>query len=86
MDSRGNLYVAGQSDMGLTKALAEELIRVEREQLDAMLEREEAVELTKKQLREMARTDKRLRANKLRNLPCPCGSGKKFKKCCGRGF
>jgi len=20
-----------------------------------------------------------------RNDPCPCGSGKKFKKCCGRG-
>src|SRR5207237_6810776 len=20
-----------------------------------------------------------------RNEPCPCGSGKKFKKCCGRG-
>ncbi|TAM83683.1 MAG: hypothetical protein EPN47_04920 [Acidobacteria bacterium] len=21
-----------------------------------------------------------------RNQPCPCGSGKKFKKCCGRSF
>ncbi len=21
-----------------------------------------------------------------RNDPCPCGSGKKFKKCCGRGL
>lgn len=21
-----------------------------------------------------------------RNDPCPCGSGKKFKKCCGRGI
>jgi len=20
-----------------------------------------------------------------RNDPCPCGSGKKYKKCCGRG-
>ncbi|MED5581835.1 MAG: SEC-C metal-binding domain-containing protein [Pseudomonadota bacterium] len=20
-----------------------------------------------------------------RNDPCPCGNGKKFKKCCGRG-
>ncbi|HWR56460.1 MAG TPA: SEC-C metal-binding domain-containing protein [Negativicutes bacterium] len=20
-----------------------------------------------------------------RNAPCPCGSGKKYKKCCGRG-
>jgi SEC-C motif-containing protein len=28
-----------------------------------------------------------LSANKKagRNDPCPCGSGKKFKKCCGRG-
>lgn len=22
-------------------------------------------------------------SNKYRNLPCPCGSGLKFKKCCG---
>ncbi|MBR2938604.1 MAG: SEC-C domain-containing protein [Kiritimatiellae bacterium] len=21
-----------------------------------------------------------------RNDPCPCGSGKKYKKCCGRGL
>ena len=26
---------------------------------------------------------KRLRAKVGRNEPCPCGSGKKFKKCCG---
>jgi len=25
---------------------------------------------------------KQLNKNKLRNKPCPCGSGKKFKKCC----
>ena len=26
------------------------------------------------------------RAQKVgRNDPCPCGSGKKYKKCCGRG-
>lgn len=23
-------------------------------------------------------------ANRERNQPCPCGSGKKYKKCCGR--
>jgi hypothetical protein len=21
-----------------------------------------------------------------RNAPCPCGSGKKYKRCCGRGY
>jgi preprotein translocase subunit SecA len=23
--------------------------------------------------------------NRQRNQPCPCGSGRKFKQCCGRG-
>jgi preprotein translocase subunit SecA len=31
------------------------------------------------------RTPKRRETKKVgRNAPCPCGSGKKFKKCCGR--
>ena len=29
-------------------------------------------------------THKRLDSKTGRNDPCPCGSGKKFKKCCGR--
>jgi uncharacterized protein len=28
-------------------------------------------------------TSQRLRTKVGRNEPCPCGSGKKFKKCCG---
>jgi uncharacterized protein len=28
-------------------------------------------------------TAQRMRAKVGRNEPCPCGSGKKFKKCCG---
>lgn len=36
-----------------------------------------------KQRKERARQDAK-RANIGRNDPCPCGSGKKFKKCCGK--
>ena len=31
-----------------------------------------------------ANADQRRRGNVMRNEPCPCGSGKKFKKCCLR--
>jgi len=31
-----------------------------------------------------AKTFRRTEAKVGRNDPCPCGNGKKFKKCCGR--
>ena len=31
-------------------------------------------------------TPKRAAARVGRNDPCPCGSGKKYKKCCGKGL
>ncbi len=39
----------------------------------------------RKEVRERWRTDKQAVSEKIgRNDPCPCGSGKKYKKCCGR--
>lgn len=36
------------------------------------------------QIRDKWRSDKQAVSNKIeRNAPCPCGSGKKYKKCCG---
>lgn len=38
----------------------------------------------RKQIRDKWRDDKQAVSNKVgRNAPCPCGSGKKYKKCCG---
>lgn len=35
------------------------------------------------QSNEGSETKKPIKVEKGRNDPCPCGSGKKFKKCCG---
>lgn len=44
----------------------------------------ELFELTKREAPEKAETLLQKRTKVGRNDPCPCGSGKKFKKCCGR--
>lgn len=44
------------------------------------------VALTNKQLKEAKPLDKTGRKNYMRNQPCPCGSTKKFKKCCWRQY
>ena len=36
------------------------------------------------EIRRLARTPRRRTAKVGRNEPCPCGSGKKYKRCCGR--
>ena len=39
----------------------------------------------RREIRDQWRLDKQAVSNKVgRNEPCPCGSGKKYKKCCGR--
>ena len=39
----------------------------------------------RREIREKWRLDRQAVSNKVgRNDPCPCGSGKKYKKCCGR--
>ena len=41
-------------------------------------------EQQRKDIRDRWRKDKQAVSNKIgRNSPCPCGSGKKYKKCCG---
>jgi uncharacterized protein len=44
----------------------------------------EAQRLVEKHLRDNASTFRRSMPKVGRNDPCPCGSGKKFKQCCGR--
>lgn len=40
----------------------------------------------RRQIRDTWRLDKQAVSDKIgRNSPCPCGSGKKYKKCCGLG-
>ena len=40
----------------------------------------------RRDIRDKWRRDKQAVSTKIgRNLPCPCGSGKKYKKCCGAG-
>ena len=40
----------------------------------------------RREIRDQWRLDKQAVSNKVgRNEPCPCGSGKKYKKCCGTG-
>ena len=39
----------------------------------------------RREIRDKWRSDKQAVSNKIgRNSPCPCGSGKKYKKCCGK--
>ncbi|HFQ89466.1 MAG TPA: preprotein translocase subunit SecA [Desulfobulbus sp.] len=62
----------------------DELERMEEEQ---RLQRERELEMARQQSagEEENRKPVRRKAEKVgRNAPCPCGSGKKYKKCCGR--
>jgi hypothetical protein len=41
----------------------------------------------RRQIRDTWRSDKQAVSEKIgRNSPCPCGSGKKYKKCCGKNL
>ena len=44
------------------------------------------VELTDTETQELEHLSKPKRKNYMRNQPCVCGSGKKFKKCCWANF
>lgn len=50
------------------------------EQWDGILSRERRNEIT----REFRKSKMAVSSKVGRNNPCPCGSGKKYKKCCGR--
>lgn len=53
----------------------------ELEELEKKLGRK-LVPLKGSEAKEFEHLSKQARKNKMRNQPCPCGSGKKFKKCC----
>jgi len=40
------------------------------------------IELTEEEYSELKPLPRNVRKNTMRNKPCPCKSGKKFKKCC----
>lgn len=54
------------------------------EEWDALLSREKRDELYKSQKMSTTIVNKERKIG--RNEPCPCGSGKKYKKCCGAGI
>ena len=61
-----------------------EIREVNREELEQW-ESEEGrrmIPLNKKQVNTLEGMPPNRRKNSMRNQPCPCGSGKKFKKCC----
>lgn len=61
------------ADAGGLKKAMEKLSELEQRQL---------LELTEKQGQELAPLAPVQRKNNMRNKPCPCGSGHKFKRCC----
>ena len=48
--------------------------------------KDQLVALDNKEAEMLEKLDKRQRKNWMRNQPCPCGSGNKFKKCCWSKF
>lgn len=57
---------------------------LERELADATTNEDEMVEADFEEGETPARTPIRSEKKPKRNEPCPCGSGKKYKECCGR--
>lgn len=74
MDTRGNLY------RGITEAETAELEKMRTEINDK--HSNAWFMLSDGEYRELKPLTVIDRKNKFRNKPCPCGSGKKFKKCC----
>lgn len=53
-----------------------------REHLEAENEMQHFAPVEDGDVAKMKKMNKPRRKNFMRNKPCPCGSGKKFKKCC----
>jgi len=73
--------VAQLEFVGRESRLSEE----EQKRRAAILERK-LVELTQAEGNLLRQYKPRVRKNYMRNKPCVCGSGKKFKKCCWSKF
>jgi uncharacterized protein YchJ len=70
MDTRGNLY----------RLTAEEQQEMER------MHNRPLIPLEENEYRELEPMTRGQRKNSMRNKPCLCGSGKKFKKCCWSSY
>ena len=70
----------------MTKAIQEETVRLLfHVHVEEKVEREQVAKVTGTNKDESApKTIKRKSAKVYPNDPCPCGSGKKYKNCCGR--
>ena len=91
-DSRvPNYRIGSEPNRFCEKGLAVEQVRDRRDMLERLADvceeqgrKGEAAELRKQAKRSAAVAATRVTKPKIgRNEPCPCGSGKKFKKCCG---
>lgn len=74
-------FSANQDELTQTPELRQELAH----QIEDSLVNIHAFWLPLRKAIDERETSQRLRTKVGRNEPCPCGSGKKFKKCCGSG-
>ena len=89
--TRTQLQDWSRAEQILREGLAAEQVRDRRDMLERLADvceeqgrKGEAAELRKQVKRSAAVAATRVTKPKIgRNEPCPCGSGKKFKKCCG---
>jgi len=81
MDSRTGRMVSHEEYTELTDDEKEYFIDLSKEAKDALEKLDKTYErkMDRESQLEQVRT---LKKNKYRNKPCPCGSGKKYKKCC----
>lgn len=75
-----------KSTMKKIDALREEWMDTPREQFEGKTPREVLAENPEMTMPGKVETFRREAPKVGRNDPCPCGSGKKYKKCCGKGL
>ena len=85
----GTLVNKGEHNGAVFAAESQRQLAAKSEALDIrerrLAEREQSLKALERLLRARTRPlDTTSRASAGRNDPCPCGSGKKYKKCCGR--
>jgi len=79
MDSSGRIHQLTAKDVAALRRQLGELVPAAEADMTAKQRRTRRVSLHD------TRSTLGRRLHKLRNKPCPCGSGKKYKKCCALG-
>lgn len=88
MDSSGRIIMVddGQSNLDEQfRTLQEKFKDIEKvspQEFKALRDDDKLISITKREVKFLANKDLFARKNHMRNKPCPCGSGKKYKKCC----